>query len=228
MSERILIVEDDDSLVKVMRIQLEHAGYRVSVCQDGPTALQQAQDEKPNLILLDVLLPEADGWSVCQRLQGVTNAPIVFTTALGTDRNLTHGLELGADDYIIKPFTRKELLSRVKAALHRARRDAPQHASYRKEHLFVDVRNRVVQVNGEPVSLTPLEFKLLAALVEQAGRVIPHAALLRHVWGPECENRRQYLKLYIWYLRQKLEADPANPTLILTERGVGYRLAAPD
>ncbi len=227
MGEQILLIEDDDALARMMRIQLEHAGYQVTVCQDGMSGLQTAHDLDADLVLLDILLPDIDGWVVCERLQKIIDAPIIFTTALGAEKDVIRGLEMGADDYMIKPFSYKELLARVRAALHRARRTASRKVTYTSERLLVDLEKRTVEVNGERVFLTPLEYKLLTALVQEAGHVVPHKTLLRRVWGPQHEERRQYLKLYIWYLRQKIEADPSNPTLILTERGIGYRLVAP-
>jgi DNA-binding response OmpR family regulator len=227
VGDRILVIEDDDALSRLMRLQLEHAGYQVTVCRDGKSGIQGARDWGPDLILLDILLPDMEGWVVCEKLKEITDAPIVFTTALGTERDVARGLELGADDYIIKPFSYKELLARVKSALHRAQRAASRKATYERGRLFVDLETRTVKVDGERVFLTPLEYNLLAALVQDAGQVVPHATLLRRVWGKQCEDRRQYLKLYIWYLRQKIEADPSHPKLILTERGVGYRMAAP-
>ena len=228
MSERILIVEDDGTLANLMRIQLEHDGYQAVICSDGAKAVEQARKLDPHLILLDILLPHVDGWTICEELQRVTDAPIIFTTALGAEHNLSRGMSLGADDYIIKPFSRKELLSRVKAALHRAQRGGGQKTVYRNGRLVADLENHVIQVDGKNVPLTPLEFKLLAALVQEAGNVIPHATLLDQVWGSEHKDQRQYLKLYIWYLRQKIEADPTHPTMLLTERGVGYRLVSPE
>jgi len=227
LGEQILLIEDDDALARMMRIQLEHAGYQVTVCQDGMSGLQTAHDLDADLVLLDILLPDIDGWVVCERLQKIIDAPIIFTTALGAEKDVIRGLEMGADDYMIKPFSYKELLARVRAALHRARRTASRKVTYTSERLLVDLEKRTVEVNGERVFLTPLEYKLLTALVQEAGHVVPHKTLLRRVWGPQHEERRQYLKLYIWYLRQKIEADPSNPTLILTERGIGYRLVAP-
>lgn len=227
MEEQILLIEDDEALAHMMRMQLNYAGYQVTVCQNGMSGLQTARDSNPDLILLDILLPDVDGWFVCERLQEITDAPIIFTTALGAEKDVIRGLEMGADDYMIKPFSYKELLARVKAALHRARRTASRRVIYRNGQLFVDLEKRTAEVNGEHVSLTPLEYKLLAVLVQKAGHVVSHKTLLRRVWGPQYEERRQYLKLYIWYLRQKIEEDPSNPTLILTERGVGYQLTAP-
>jgi len=227
VEKQVLVIEDDDALAHLMRLQLERAAYQVTVCQDGLSGLQEVRNSEPDLILLDILLPDMDGWTVCEHLQEITDAPIIFTTALGAERDVARGLELGADDYIIKPFSYRELLTRVKAALHRARRAASQKATYENERLYVDLGTRTVKVNGERVFLTPLEYKLLAALVQEAGHVVSHTTLLRRVWGLQYEDRRQYLKLYIWYLRQKIETDPSHPTLILTERGAGYRLVAP-
>ena len=228
MKEHILLVEDDIALADMMQAQLEYAGYQITVCQTGSSGLQTAEEIGPDLILLDILLPDMDGWFVCERLQEVTDAPIIFTTALGAEKDIIRGLELGADDYMIKPFSYKELIARVKAALHRARRDAAQREIYKNGQLLVDLDKQRAEVNGERLSLTPLEYKLLSVLVQEAGNVVPHETLLRRVWGPQCEERRQYLKLYIWYLRQKIEADPSDPALILTTRGVGYQLVAPE
>ncbi|MCX7680912.1 MAG: response regulator transcription factor [Anaerolineae bacterium] len=227
MEEHILLVEDDESLSRMMRLQLEHAGYRVTTCRTGASALEAARQSEPDLILLDILLPDIDGWTVCEQLRKITDAPIIFSTALGSERDVVRGLELGADDYMIKPFSYKELLARVKGALHRARREATYGRVYRFGRLFVDLERRVVKVNGEHVLLTPLEYKLLAALVEEAGKVVDYETLLRRVWGEQHEGSKEYLKLYIWYLRKKLEMDPSNPQLILTEEGMGYRLVAP-
>jgi two-component system KDP operon response regulator KdpE len=227
VGERILVIEDDDSLSQLMRIQLENGGYDVTVCNNGLAGLTVARQVKPDLILLDILLPKLNGWQVCQGLQQITKVPIIFITALGADADLLRGLEMGADDYIIKPFDHKELWARVRAALYRARRTAAQKRQYQFGRLSVDLDARTVKVDDERIFLTPMEYNLLAVLVEEGGRVVSHAALLRRVWGPQFEDRRQYLKLYIWYLRQKIEQDPAAPAIILTERGIGYRLAPP-
>ncbi len=226
MKEQILLIEDDEALSRMMRLQLEHAGYQVTACQTGTSGLQAARESEPDVILLDILLPDMDGWVVCEGLKKISNAPIIFSTALGSERDVMRGLELGADDYMIKPFSYKELLARVKAALHRAQRTTSRGTTYENGPLSVDLEKHIVKVNEEHIFLTPLEYKLLAALVEEAGNVVPHETLLRQVWGQQHENQRQYLKLYIWYLRQKIEKDPSKPKLILTERGIGYRLIA--
>jgi two-component system KDP operon response regulator KdpE len=231
VDERILLIEDDEALSRMMRLQLEHAGYQVTARQTGSGGLEAARESPPDVILLDILLPDMDGWAVCEQLKTITDAPIIFSTALGSERDVVRGLELGADDYMIKPFSYKELLARVKSALHRAQRtpnaSPPQGNTYQNDHLVVNLDKHTVKVNDENIVLTPLEHKLLAVLVEEAGRVVKHETILRRVWGEQHEKRRQYLKLYIWYLRQKIERDPTNPKLILTERGIGYRLAAP-
>jgi two-component system KDP operon response regulator KdpE len=228
VKEHILLIEDDEALSRMMRLQLEHAGYEVTACQTGTSGLEAARETEPAVVLLDVLLPDMDGWVVCEELKRISDAPIIFSTALGSERDVIRGLELGADDYMIKPFSYKELLARVKAALHRSQRLEPQGATYEGRRLSVDLEKRTIKVNGEHVFLTPLEYKLLSVLVEEAGNVVPHETLLRRVWGQQHETRRQYLKLYVWYLRQKVEEDPSNPKIILTERGVGYRLVDAD
>ena len=227
MGERILIIENDDALARLMRLQLGRGGYDVVACGDASAGIAVARESGPDLILLDVLLPGEDGWTAYERLREITDSPILFVTVLGADEDITRGLEMGADDYIVKPFSYKELLARVKAALYRARRTASSHMTYQNGPLSIDLQAGLVKVDDERIFLTPLEFKLLSTLVQNAGRVVSHRSLLRRVWGAQYEDRRQYLKLYVWYLRQKIEPDPSQPSLILTERGVGYQLAAP-
>lgn len=227
MEERILIIEDDDALARLMRLQLGRGGYEVIIRGDGPSGLAAARDADPDLVLLDVLLPDVDGWVTYERMREITDAPILFVTVLGADEDITRGLEMGADDYIVKPFSYKELLTRVKSALFRARRSAAQRMTYQNGPLRVDLQTHVVKLDDERIFLTPLEYKLLSTLVQNTGRVVSHQTLLRRVWGPQYEDRRQYLKLYVWYLRQKIEPNPSQPRFIITERGVGYRLAAP-
>jgi two-component system KDP operon response regulator KdpE len=227
MGQRILIIENDDALARLMRLQLSRGGYDVIVRGDGPSGQEAAREQNPDLILLDVLLPDVSGWVTYDALREITPVPILFVTVLGTEEEITRGLEMGADDYIVKPFSYVELLTRVKAALYRARRTTPKRSVYERAPLVVDLQRGSVEVDGEATYLTPLEYKLLATLVRNAGRVVAHRTLLRRVWGPQHEERRQYLKLYIWYLRQKLEPNPSEPRLILTERGVGYYLAPP-
>jgi len=221
---KILLIEDDEALSRMMRLQLEHAGYAVTACQTGTSGLEAARKSEPDLVLLDILLPDMDGWDVCEQLKKITPAPIIFSTALGSERDVIRGLELGADDYMIKPFSYKELLARVKAALHRANRSDPPTTVYKNGPLVVDMEQQQVTVAGKNVFLTPMEYKMLVALIQKAGDTVSDEELLQQVWEDQHEDRGQYIKLYISYLRQKIEADPSNPRIILTEENVGYRL----
>ncbi|RMF38430.1 MAG: DNA-binding response regulator [Chloroflexi bacterium] len=173
------------------------------------------------------MMPDMDGWTVCERLRELSDVPIIFVTAIGKEADIVRGLEMGADDYLVKPFSPRELLARIEAVLRRARQGGGtgiEARVYKNGPLTVDLESREVRVNGKPVDLTPIEFKLLSALIRNEGKVLTHRFLLSQVWGPAYEEERQYLKLYIWYLRQKIEEDPSHPKLIITERGVGYRL----
>ena len=224
-STKILLIEDDVGLAEFMQYQMQREGYDVRTACRGEEGLRLAQQWQPHLVVLDIMLPEMDGWAVCQRLREVSNVPIIFTTALSAERDVVRGLEMGADDYLIKPFGPKELIARIQAVLRRHAQALPVDRVYQNGRLAVDVERREVRVDGATVTLTPIEFKLLAYLVENEDKVLSHEILLSHVWGQEYAQDRRHLKLYIWYLRQKIEVDPARPRLIVTERGVGYRLA---
>ncbi|HEC33552.1 MAG TPA: response regulator transcription factor [Chloroflexi bacterium] len=224
MGERILVIDDDEGLARLMRLQLERAGYEVRTAGHGVEGIRLVREWEPHLILLDILMPDMSGWDAYQRLREFTEAPICFTTALGEDRHVFQGLDLGADDYIIKPFSHKELIARVRAALHRARR-ADEAPPLEIGPLRVDASSHRAWLNDRPIHLTPTEFRLLLALARQAGRVVTHEQLLRQVWGPNYQGKRNSLKLYIWYLRRKLEEDPARPRLLVSKRGVGYQLS---
>lgn len=224
MNERILLIEDDEALAQLVQLLLERAGYQVQAANNGEAGLALARENPPSLVLLDILMPDMDGWHVYEALRRITDAPVLFLTALGDEHNITYGLGLGADDYIVKPFGYKELVTRVKAALSRARRARGEQMVFETGNLQVNLDTHEVKIDEREVSLTPTEFQLLSALVQDAGRTVSHDTLLRRVWGPEYSNRRDYLKLYIWYLRQKIEENPREPTRILSERGQGYRL----
>lgn len=225
MGERILIVEDDNELAEFISWQLMRAGYQTQTTRRGAEGLDRVCEWQPDLVILDIMMPDMDGWTACQQIREISDIPIIFTTALGTEKDIVRGLEMGADDYLVKPFGPKELIARIRTVLrrHRVTANRREHI-YTNGDLYVNLDMREVRVNGQIVELTPIEFKLLICFVEQEGKVLTHGFLLSQAWGAEHENERQYLKLYIWYLRQKLEADPAHPKLILTQRGVGYRL----
>jgi two-component system KDP operon response regulator KdpE len=188
--------------------------------------LRQLAKTQPDLILLDIMMPEVDGWETCQRIREVSNVPIIMLTAKSQERDIVRGLEMGADDYITKPFDPSELRARIQSLLRRTTEMAHEEHSPKvldDGWLYIDLGRRVVKANSKAIDLTPTEFRLLAALVQKADCVIPHRQLLRQVWGPEYSDEVHYLKLYIRYLRQKLEKDPSNPEYLLTEWGVGYR-----
>ena len=224
MSDSILLIEDDDALAQLVQLLLERAGYDVRSANHGEAGLALARQSPPNLVLLDVLMPDMDGWHVYEGLRRITDAPVLFLTALGDEHNITYGLGLWADDYIVKPFGYKELVTRVKAALSRARRARGEQTVFQTGNLWVNLDTHEVKIDNRKVALTPTEFQLLSALVQDAGRTVNHDTLLRRVWGAEYANRRDYLKLYIWYLRQKIEVNPRRPKRIVSERGQGYRL----
>jgi DNA-binding response OmpR family regulator len=176
------------------------------------------------------MMPDMDGWTVCERLRELSDVPIIFVTAIGKEADIIRGLEMGADDYLVKPFSPRELVARIEAVLRRTERGdaAIESRVYRNGPLSVNTENREVRLNGELVELTPIEFKLLSTFIRNEDKVLTHRFLLSQVWGPAYEEERQYLKLYVWYLRQKIEVDPADPKLVVTERGVGYRLIRND
>lgn len=227
VAERILIVEDDNELGSFMSWQLNHEGYQVHLVKRAVESLVELREWNPDLILLDIMMPDMNGWEVCERIRETSEVPIIFTTALGTEKDVVRGLDLGADDYLVKPFGPKELSARIRAVLRRQRSSGTRQHRYSNEALEVNLDTREVKLNDKLVELTPIEFKLLTCLIEHEGKVVTHNYLLNEVWGQDHQNARHYLKLYIWYLRQKIEADPTHPSLIHTQRGIGYRLIRP-
>ena len=230
MSARILVIEDDTAIAALTQLQLETRGYQVQLAYDGAEGMRQAYAWQPDLVILDIMMPDVDGWTVCERLRELSDVPIIFVTAIGKETDIVRGLEMGADDYIKKPFSPRELVARIEAVLRRDARDGTsiETRTYENGPLSVNLENRQVKLNGEHVELTPIEFKLLSTFIRNEDKVLMHRFLLSQVWGPAYEEERQYLKLYVWYLRQKIEEDPSKPRLILTERGVGYRFVKID
>ena len=222
----ILVVDDEERMVRFIRLNLEHDGFQVVPAFRGYQALDALRQEMPDLVLLDVMMPDLDGFEVLKLIRETSSVPVIMLTAKGEEDDRVHGLELGADDYITKPFSPRELVSRVRAVLRRTEAANP---ATRSEVLFVDERlkidfgRREVWVDGELVKLRPTEYRLLYHLVQNAGWVMTYDQLLTKVWGYEYRDEAHYVRLYINYLRQKLEKDPSNPKYVLTERGVGYR-----
>ncbi|MBI4321018.1 MAG: response regulator transcription factor [Chloroflexi bacterium] len=227
MAHKILIVDDDRDLLMLLRSSLQRVGFSILTAETGQEGLRQFYNERPDLILLDIALPGVDGWKVCGRVREVSEVPILVLTARSETGDRIRGLDLGADDYLTKPFELRELIARIRAVLRRANPQLSQDkiAVFDDGELHVDFESHDVFVRDRRVHLTRREFRLLAFLVQNSGRVLTHQQLLGQVWGPEFVDEVGYVKLYIRYLRTKLEEDPSRPRLILTERGTGYRFA---
>jgi two-component system KDP operon response regulator KdpE len=223
--KQILVVDDEPRMIHFMQMNLELEGCRVISATNGREALDKAREELPDLMLLDIMMPGMDGFETLKRLRLFSQVPVLILTARSDEEDRIKGLELGADDYISKPFSHRELVSRIRAVLrrHYALPPAIQTMVRVDDRLTIDFARREVLVNEERVNLRPTEYRLLYHLVQNAGYVMNHETLLTRVWGPEYREETHYLRLYVTYLRQKIEADPANPKYIMTERGVGYR-----
>jgi two-component system KDP operon response regulator KdpE len=226
MSELILVIDDDATLLGLLAQHLSRAAYHVITAVSGITGLEMFSEHHPDLVILDVMMPGMDGWEVCERIRQTSDVPIILLTAKGEEQDRLRGFRLGVDDYVIKPFSSAELVARVGAILARSRR-APsetQTAQVVRGEIVIDLDERRVTRGGQPVRLTPTEFRLLAALAEQPGHVFSPQELLLRVWGGEYIDDVDNVKRYIHNLRQKLETDSDHPELILTERGFGYYL----
>jgi DNA-binding response OmpR family regulator len=221
----ILVVDDEPRIIEVVSMNLEVEGFQVSSAKSGYEALEKLAKVLPDLVILDVMIPEMDGFETLKRIREVSTVPVIMLTVKGEETDRVTGLDLGADDYVTKPFSPRELVSRVKAALRRAEMPTPAPRTEIRidDDLSIDFNRHRVLVRGEEVHLRPTEYRLLYHLVSNAGRVLTHETLLRRVWGYEYGDEDQYLWLYITYLRRKLEEDPKHPKYILGERGIGYR-----
>lgn len=227
MSAKVLFIDDDVQLSEMVDLVLTELGFQVELAHDGTTGLRKAYEVKPDIIVLDIMMPGMDGWQTCQRFREMTDVPIIMLTALGSQDNVIKGLNLGADDYLVKPVTAQELAARIRALLRRVSRTngngQKKQPILTQDNLVIDLNKYEVTLDGERVDLSPTEFRLLAVLAKYKGRVLPHEFLLTEVWGVEYAGEIDYLRLYISYLRRKLERDPSNPTLIHNEWGIGYR-----
>ncbi|MBI4300212.1 MAG: response regulator transcription factor [Chloroflexi bacterium] len=225
---RVLVVDDEPRYVRLLRANLESSGYQVLAAVDGPSAIKIVEAEEPDLVLLDIMLPGIDGFEVCRRIREFSLVPIIMLTAKGEEADRVRGLDQGADDYLTKPFSAGELLARVRAVLRRSSVRPKEQAQPVFGHgpLKVDFAQRRVEVNGREVRLTPTEYRLLYELATHVGRVMVQEDLLRRVWGKEYQDEGELLRVYIRRLRQKIEEDPANPSLVMTKPGIGYLFAA--
>ena len=220
---RILLVDDDPALVQSLAIGLRTHGHDVVVARDGRTALQAAREDEPDLVVLDLGLPDVGGPEIIRQLRAWTTLPIVVLSARSDSRDKVEALDLGADDYVTKPFGLAELLARIRAAGRRTGADRPE---VRTGDLVITPATRQLTRGGEPVRLTPTEWSLLEVLLRASPRLVPREDLLREVWGPGYERETHYLRVHVGTLRKKLEADPAHPRHLLTEAGMGYRFEA--
>jgi two-component system KDP operon response regulator KdpE len=227
MNAKVLFIDDDIQLSEMVELVLSELGFQVELAYDGTTGLRKAYEVKPDIIVLDIMMPGMDGWQTCQRFREMTDVPIIMLTALGSQDNVIKGLNLGADDYLVKPVTAQELAARIRALLRRVSRTngngQKKQPILTQDNLVIDLNKYEVTLDGERVDLSPTEFRLLSVLAKYKGRVLPHEFLLTEVWGAEYAGEIDYLRLYISYLRRKLERDPSNPTLIHNEWGIGYR-----
>lgn len=231
MGEKILAIDDNPQLIKMIRLCLERQDYEIIAACSGSEGLRKFQDNHPDLVILDIKMPDMDGWEICRSLREMSpNVPILILTVLKEKANVVRGLALGADEFVAKPFRPGELVARIQALLRRAdmtKASSNRTSFYDDGNLAIDFERQQVYLQGQPVNLSPTEFRLLACLVRDAGRVVPHKTLLTRVWGPEYADETHYVKLYIRYLRQKIEECPRRPKYVLTEWGVGYRFQEP-
>ncbi|MBI4316178.1 MAG: response regulator transcription factor [Chloroflexi bacterium] len=237
MSATILLIDDDVTLLELLADHLRAVGYQPLTAPDGPAGLRLAADSAPDLVVLDVMMPGMSGWEVCERLRTRRDVPaerlypperlypipIIMLTAKGEEVDKLRGFRLGVDDYVTKPFSFAELVARVGAVLVRASRGgAPAH-SLTTGDLTIDFDNRRVTLGGQPVELTPIEYRLLENLARRSGHTVPTETLITEVWGTEYAGEADHVKHYVWTLRKKIEADPGDPKHLITERGFGYR-----
>jgi two-component system KDP operon response regulator KdpE len=222
---KILAVDDEQRMVRFIQLNLEQDGFEVISAYNGKDALEQVRTQLPDLILLDIMMPDINGFEVLKKIREVNTVPVIMLTAKGEEDDRIQGLELGADDYITKPFSPRELVSRIRAVLRRTKSFTDDQVDLIKvdERLTIDFSRREIWVEGKKVDLRPTEYRLLYHLVQNTGWVNTHEQLLTKVWGFEYQDEPHYVRLYVNYLRKKIEQDPSNPKYILTERGVGYR-----
>ena len=222
---KILIVDDDRTLLRFISEYLEGEGFQVATADRGTKALKRFYDERPDLVVLDLMMPGMDGWEVCARLRELSDTPVILLSAKSSESDKLRGFRLGVDDYVTKPFSLAELTARIQAVLGRVAADDPQEGvTLRVGPLTVDTRRREAALNDETISLTPTEFRLLSALARRAGAAISQEDLLTEVWGDYRQKGGSALRRYVWFLRQKIEQDPNQPKLLVTVRGYGYRL----
>ncbi len=227
MSKRILVVDDDADFTELVNIVLTREGFEVITVSNGREALRALFESKPDLVLLDVIMPQMDGWQTCKYIREASDVPIIILSGQSrSEDDIVRGLDHGADEYILKPISNRELAARVKAILRRTEflsaKDNEHTGIYIDDHLVVNIEERKVLVEGDRIRLTPIEFRLFSQLMTNAGRILTHKQLLERVWGWEYSDDVDYVRIYISHLRQKIEKNPSQPRYILTDPGIGY------
>lgn len=220
---RVLIIDDELQIRRFLRISLQSSGYHLDEAVNGSEGLSKAAQLRPDVVILDMGLPDVDGLDVLRQLREWTQVPVIILSVRDDDHDKVSALDAGADDYLTKPFSTEELLARIRVAVRHSLRGEETQV-FRAGDLQVDLTRRLVTLKGEPVRLTPTEYALLRLMIQHVGKVLTHRQILRAVWGREYENETHYLRVYFAQLRQKLETDPARPALFITEPGIGYRL----
>lgn len=225
--KKVLIIDDDERFLRMVAQVLIQKDYEVITADGGQVGLRYLFERRPDLVLLDVIMPKMDGWQTCERIRDISDVPIIMLTGKRVEEeDIASGLDHGADDYLIKPVGNRELIARVRAALRRADLisvpSVREGVAFNDGYLSADLTKRQITVNGKRVKLTPREFRLFALLLENAGRILTHQQLLERVWGWEYSDDVDYVRIYISHLRQKIEPNPAKPRYIMTETGVGY------
>lgn len=224
---KILTIDDDININRIIEHTFEESGAQVFSANNGLDGLRLLYKHQPDLVILDVLMPEMDGWQVCQQIRQLTDVPVIMLTALKSDQEIIQGLDVGADDFISKPFNPQVLLARARAVLRRAEQEPEESdlQGYRDHYLSINLEEHKVVVEGHVIKLTATEYRLLSYLVQNAGRIRTFEQILENVWGWEYRDSPDYVHVYVSNLRRKIEPDPKNPVYIETERGIGYRFA---
>jgi DNA-binding response OmpR family regulator len=219
----LLIIDDDKGLDELLGDYMAGQGYSVRTAENGKLGLRAMYERQPDIVLLDVTMPEKDGWETLRRIREISNLPVIMLTARGDEADILQGFSLGADDYVTKPFSFAQLLARIHAVLSRSAQENTAETKLSAGGLEVDMRLKRVWRDGQPLALTPTEFKLLVTLMHHAGDVVSPKDLVKEVWGAQYASEIGHVRRYIWHLRQKIEPDPENPRYILNDRGFGYR-----
>ncbi len=223
----LLIIDDDKGLTQLLSDYFSEQGFVVRAVENGKLGLRAMYERSPNIILLDVTMPLKDGWETLQRIREISDLPVIMLTARGDEADILRGFSLGADDYVTKPFSFAQLSARIHAVLGRSVQEEAADSKLTADGLEVDIRLKRVWRDGQPLALTPTEFKLLATLMRHAGDVVSPKELVKEVWGAQYASEIGHVRRYVWHLRQKIEPDPENPRYIFNDRGFGYRFGHP-